>query len=141
LRLLIQKGENVLQALDLLFGLRLMSFKCLPQLRGLSCRSHLGQRLQDLMLGEVDIFQGVKEETLKVLLGHDRAPGGLGKSLRAHAAIRASGEPSQGRTVPGKKGVGHLLAATAATGAGKPVRRYWAAAPLGNLGPRGKRSE
>ena len=59
----------------------------------------------------------------------------------AHAAIRASCEPSQGRTVPAKKGVVHLLTATAATGAGKPVRRYWIAAPLGSLGPSGKRSE
>ena len=90
MRLLVQEGEDVVQALDLLFGLRSMSFERLPQLRGLSCLSHLGQRLENLVLGEVDILQGVKEETLKVLLGHDRAPGGLGKSLR-----RACGDPSE----------------------------------------------
>ena len=64
--------EHVVEPADLLLGLRAMRLERLLQLSRLRCLRHFGQGLQDLVLGEVDVLQGVKEKPLQVLLGHDQ---------------------------------------------------------------------
>ena len=69
---LVQQPEHVVEPADLLLGLRAMRLERLLQLGRLRCLRHFGQGLQDLVLGEVDVLQRVKEKPLQVLLGHDQ---------------------------------------------------------------------
>src|SRR5215471_2330915 len=61
----------------MLFGLSLVLFECgleVLRLRGLG---HLGQRVQDFLLGEVDVLQRFVKQFLQVLFGHNGSLLGL----------------------------------------------------------------
>ena len=62
LGLLAQHLEHLLQAFDLLLGLFAMGGEGLAQPLILRGRFHFRQGFEDLMLGEVDVLQRVKDE-------------------------------------------------------------------------------
>jgi hypothetical protein len=53
--------EHLLQPLDLAFGLVLMLLERGGQLLRLRSLGHLGQRLQDLLLGIIDVLERIEE--------------------------------------------------------------------------------
>src|SRR5712692_6323778 len=65
-RRLVEQFENLLEALDLAFGLAVMLFERRTQLVGLSGLRHFRQRLQNLLFGVINVLQGIEEEIVEV---------------------------------------------------------------------------
>jgi hypothetical protein len=61
LRLLAKDFEHLLETLDLTLGLLQMVVEGLLQLGGIALLRHLGQRLQNLLFGEVDVLEVMQE--------------------------------------------------------------------------------
>lgn len=71
--------ENLLKPLDLGFRLALMLLKGGAQLLGIRGLCHFGQGFVNLLFGVVDVFEGVEEEVVKVLVGHGISPANTGE--------------------------------------------------------------
>ena len=69
-----KQGEHVVQTLHLHLRLLAMILERLLEFGTLCRLRHLGQRLQDLVLSEIDVLQRVQKKTLQVLLGHEHSP-------------------------------------------------------------------
>ena len=65
---LVEQFENLLEALDLAFGLVVMLLERGAQLVGGGRLRHLRQRLQDLLFGEVDVLQRIEEQIVEVFV-------------------------------------------------------------------------
>ena len=57
--------EDLFQPLDMISGLAEVLFEALFQLRGGDLRDHLRKGLRDLLLGVVDVLQGVDEKVVQ----------------------------------------------------------------------------
>src|SRR5882724_2033595 len=67
-RRLVEQFENLLEALDLAFGLAVVLFERRTQLVGLSGLRHFRQHLQNLLFGVVNVLQGIEEEIVEVFV-------------------------------------------------------------------------
>jgi hypothetical protein len=67
LGIMAMHAEDLLDHLDLLFGFTQVRLERLLQLRVAGLFDHLRQRLRDLLLGVVDILQGVDEQIIQRL--------------------------------------------------------------------------
>ncbi len=61
------QAKHLLETSDLLLGFRKMRLKCLLQLRIIGFFGHVGKRLQDLILGVVDVAQRMHEQIVHSL--------------------------------------------------------------------------
>ena len=78
LRLGVDHLEHLFQPFDVGFGFALVLLEGGAQFLGLRGLGHLGKRGEDLLLGEIDVLQGVVEQRVELLglLGHVGPPVG-----------------------------------------------------------------
>ena len=73
--LLIDLGEHLFEALDLTFRFALVLLKGCLEVFVLRSLRHLRQSRQNLLLGEIDVFQSVVKQLVKRLrVGHAKPP-------------------------------------------------------------------
>src|SRR5690606_11266161 len=86
--------EDLLQALDLHLGLVPVLLEACLQIRRLGGARHLGQRLQDLAFGIVDVLERIEEQVVqRLFLGHVKSFQNLSdwSSSRSRDRLRLNG--------------------------------------------------
>jgi hypothetical protein len=74
-RRLIQQLENLFQTSNLAFGFVMMFFKGGAQLVRVGGLRHFRKRLINLLLGVIDVLQGIEEEGVQIFVSHEKSPG------------------------------------------------------------------